>query len=217
MSENIHVQELEAQVSELQGKLDACARENEKLTQENGKLAQELEAARERIAMFETQPEDAVLKCLRDEALVSKAEYEALKDLYARKSQELNAIMEEKEQKFAKEMARQRAQLEIELRDNRKANEEYVTDSVKTFADSYNYYLSQVKLLMDTLSDVATQTGEDLFTGENDDLKMRIGHQIREQLATDAGAMKNEGDLLLFGSVKVEEEAAPETDGSADN
>ena len=217
-------QELEAKVNELQGKLDASVQETEKLTQENGKLAQELEAARERITMFETLPEDAVLKCLRDEALVSKAEYEALKDLYTRKSQELNGILEEKEQKFAKEMANQRAKLEIELRDSRQASQDYVTDSVKTFSDSYNYYLSQVKLLMDTLSDVATQTGEELFTGENDDLKTRIGHQIREQLATDADAMKNDGDLLLFGSVKEEEEAeevkedvAEETDGAAEN
>lgn len=268
MSENVNLQELEAQVRELQGKLDACTEENKKLTeeyelaaginqeleakvnelqgkldasvqetekltqengklaQENGKLAQELEAARERITMFETLPEDAVLKCLRDEALVSKAEYEALKDLYTRKSQELNGILEEKEQKFAKEMANQRAKLEIELRDSRQASQDYVTDSVKTFSDSYNYYLSQVKLLMDTLSDVATQTGEELFTGENDDLKTRIGHQIREQLATDADAMKNDGDLLLFGSVKeeeaqeaeeVKEDVAEETDGAAEN
>ncbi len=74
---------------------------------------------------------------------------------------------------------------------------------------------------MDTLSGVATQTGEDLFSGENDDLKTRIGHQIRQQLATDADAMKNDGDLLLFSGVKEEEEAneeaAPETDGGEDN
>ena len=220
-------QELEAKVNELQGKLDASVQETEKLTQENGKLTGELEAAHERIAMFETKTDDEILKCLRDEALVSKAEYEALKDLYTRKSQELNDILEEKEQKFAKEMAKQRAKLEIELRDSRQASQDYVTDSVKTFSDSYNYYLSQVKLLMDTLSDVATQTGEELFTGENDDLKTRIGHQIREQLATDADAMKNDGDLLLFGSVKEEEEAqeaeevkedaAEKTDGAAEN
>lgn len=221
MSENVNLQALEAQVAELQGKLDACAQENVRLTQENEKLTQELEAARERAATLEALPEDGLLKCLRDEALVSKAEYEALKELYTRKSQELNAAMEEKEQKFAREMARQRAKLEIELRDNRQASQEYVTDSVKTFSDSYNYYLNQVKLLMDTLSDVATQTGEDLFTGENDDLKTRIGHQIREQLDSDADAMKNDGDLVLFGSAKEEEEAndetAPETDGSEDN
>lgn len=208
MSEIEKLQELEAQVSELQSKLDACVQENEKLTQE-------LEAARERIAALEALPEDGLVKCLRGEALVSKAEYEALKELYARKSQELNSVMEEKEQRFAREMARQRAKLEIELRDSRQASQEYVTDSVKTFSDSYNYYLNQVKLLMDTLSGVATQTGEDLFTGENDDLKTRIGHQIREQLAADADAMKNEGDLSLFDSVK-EEEAAPEADAGAE-
>ncbi len=214
MSENENLQALEAQVSELQGKLDACAQENEKLTQA-------LEAARARIAALEALPEDGLLKCLRDEAEVSKAEYEALKELYARKAQELTSAMEEKEQKFAREVARQRAKLEIELRDSRQASQDYVTDSVKTFSDSYNYYLNQVKLLMDTLSGVATQTGEDLFSGENDDLKTRIGHQIRQQLATDADAMKNDGDLLLFSGVKEEEEAneeaAPETDGGEDN
>ena len=215
------IQELEAKADELQGKLDACAQENEKLTQENGKLTGELEAARERIAMFETKTDDEILKCLRDEALIAKAEYEAVKELYNRKSLELNDAMEEKEQKFAKEIAKQRAKLEIELRDSRQASQDYVTDSVKTFSDSYNYYLSQVKLLMDTLSDVATQTGEELFNGENDDLKTRIGHQIREQLATDADAMKNEGDVLLFGNVKedeeVKEDAAEEMGGAAEN
>ena len=243
------IRELEAQLSELQHKLDSCNQEKEKLTQDfasargkaslleaqlhglelqrqedqqkldsraedNEKLTQELEAERGKVSELKTELskfDDA--KRLMEDAQNSKDEYECLKELYVTKRQEFDNSMEEKEKAFAAETAQQRAILDKEIRDNRQANQKYVTSSVKAFAESYNYYLNQIKLLMDTLSAVATQTGENLFSGENGDLKARIGHQIQERLTSGTALLKGEGDVLLFGSAKEEAEepsAAPE-------
>ena len=188
------IQALETQLSELQSKLDAC-------NQENNRLADELSGARRRITELEDQLNDRDLEKLKEEARASKAEYEGLKDLYTRKNQEFDDSIEEKEQSFAREAALQRFNLDNEIRDNRQANQEYVTSTVKTFGESYNYYLDQIKLLMDALGDVATQTGAALFAGENGDLKSRIGHQMRERLKIGADALKGDaGDVVLVGS-----------------
>ena len=232
------IRELEAQLSALQRKLDSCTKENEKLTQdfasahgkasmleaqlqdlerqrqENEKLTQALETERGKVSELETELskfDDA--KRLMKEAQDSKDEFEALKGLYMNKRQEFEDGMEEKEKAFAEETAQQRASLDKEIRDSRQANQEYVTSSVKTFAESYNYYLNQIKLLMDTLSDVAAQTSGNLFSGENGDLKARIGHQIRERLTSGTDALKGEGNVLLFASAKEDaEESCATTD-----
>ena len=197
------IKELESQLALLQSKLDTS-------TQENGRLTQELESARGRISELEAQLNDFDLARLKEEARASRAEYEGLKELYTRKNQEFDDNVEEEEQNFAREAALQRFNLENEIRDNRQANQDYVTSTVKSFGESYNYYLNQIKLLMDTLSAVATQTGEKLFSGDNGDLKARIGHQIQERLTSGADSLKSDGDLLLFGSAKEEKEAPAE-------
>ena len=48
---------------------------------------------------------------------------------------------------FARDQALQRHNLENEIRDNRQANQEYVANTVKTFGESYNYYLNQIKVV----------------------------------------------------------------------
>ena len=246
------IRELEAQLSELQHKLDSCNKENEKLTQDftnargkaslleaqlhglelqrqedqrkldsraedNEKLTQELEAERGKVSDLQTELskfDDA--KRLMEEAQISKDEFECLKGLYVTKRQEFEEGMEAKEKAFEEETAQKRAGLDKEIHDSRQANQKYVTSSVKTFAESYIYYLNQIKLLMDTLSDVATQTGENLFSGENSDLKARIGHQIQQRLTTSTALLKGEGDVLLFSSGKEEaEETGAETEAEA--
>lgn len=198
------VEDLELRRQEDQQKLDSSAQDNEKLTQE-------LETERGKVSELETELhkfDDA--KHLMEEAQDSKDEYDCLKGLYLNKRQEFEDGMEAKERAFAEETAQKRASLDEEIRSCRQANQKYVTSSVKAFAESYNYYLNQIKLLMDTLSAVATQTGEKLFAGDNGDLKARIGHQIQERLTSGADSLKSDGDLLLFGSAKEEKEAPEE-------
>lgn len=193
--------ELEARLNDVQGRLDS-------MIQENGRLNQELDSARGRIAELEAQLNDFDLTRLKEEARASRAEYEGLKELYARKNKEFDDTVEEEEQKFARDAALQRFNLDNEIRNNRQANRDYVTSTVKTFGESYNYYLNQIRLLMDALGDVATRTGEALFSGENDDLKARIGQQMREKLRSGADALKNgNGDVIL---IDTNEEEVPE-------
>ena len=195
------IQELEAQVSELQSKL------SQETAQKND-LAQQLESARQQIAEMESQLHDFDLEQAKESARASRAEYEGLKDLYTRKNREFEDAREDAEQSFAREEALKRHNLENEIRDNRQANQDYVTSTVKSFGESYNYYLNQIKLLMDALGDVATRTGEALFAGENADLKSRFGSQMRDTLKSGTDGLKGDtGDLILIGSAEVEEKA----------
>ena len=138
---------------------------------------------------------------LKEEARTSHAEYEGLKELYQRKNREFDEYKEGAEQDFARDQAIQRHNLENEIRDNRQANQDYVSSTVKTFGESYNYYLNQIKVLMDALGDVATRTGAALFSGENGDLKSRFGAQMRDVLKSGADSLKgDDGDLILIGT-----------------
>ena len=195
------IQELETQLSELQSKLS-------KETAEKSELAQSLESANRRISELEEQLNDFDLEQLKADASASRAEYEGLKDLYTRKNREFDESREQAEQDFARDAALQRHNLENEIRNNRQANRDYVTSTVKTFGESYNYYLNQIKLLMDALGDVATRTGEALFNGENDDLKSRIGSQMRDALKSGTDGLRSDGgDVILIGSIDEAVEA----------
>ena len=198
------IQELEAKVQELQEKLTREATEKADLTQQ-------LESANRRIAEVEAELNDFDLARLKEEAKASRAEYEGLKDLYVRKNQEFDDFKEVEEETFARDQAMQRHNLENEIRDNRQANQDYVTSTVKTFGESYNYYLNQIKLLMDALGDVATRTGEALFSGENADLKARFGSQMRNVLKSGVDSLKDSAgdDVVLIGSLD-EPEPEPE-------
>ena len=192
------IQELEAQVRQL----------TEKLTRETAEktdLAQKLESAKARIAEVEAELHDFDLENLKEKAKTTIAEYEGLKDLYARKNKEFDDSKEEAEQTFARDQALQRHNLENEIRDNRQANQDYVANTVKTFGESYNYYLSQIKTLMDALGNVAAKTGEALFSGDNGDLKTRFGSQMRDMLKSGAEALRGDGgDRLFIGGTEDE-------------
>lgn len=193
------VQELEAQLNDLQQRLNQAMSEKED-------LSRQLQGANSRIADLEAQLQDFDLERLKKETSATKAEYEGLRDLYRQKNQDFDDAKDEKEQSFARDQAIQRHNLENEIRDNRQANQDYVTQTVKTFGESYNYYLGQIKLLMDALGKVATQTGEALFAGENADLKERFGSQMRHTLRSGVEALgPGASDLFV-----IEPEEAPE-------
>lgn len=194
------LQELEEQVRSLTSKL-------EQETAEKNTLAQQLESATRKIGELEEQLNDFDLARLKEQASATIAEYEGLRDLYMRKNKDFDEAKDGKEEAFAREQALKRHDLENEIRDNRQANQDYVTHAVKTFGESYNYYLNQIKVLLDALGDVATRTGEALFSGENDDLKARFGSQMRASLKSGADRLKGEeGDLVLIGSTDEEAE-----------
>lgn len=205
------IQALETQVRELNRKVD-------QLEKEKGDLTRQLTSARQKAAELESQLENRDLDQLKEEVLTSKAEFEGLKDLYARKIQAFDEAKEEKEQAFAREAALERHNLENEIRDHRQANQEYVRNTVQTFSESYHYYLNQIKLMMDALGDVASRTGEALFAEPNDDLKAKFGQQLAFKLKSDAEALRHDtGDLVLIGNAEEEktlaeqpEEEAPE-------
>ena len=188
---------LESEVQELQSKLNQGI-------QQNGSLKEQLDAANRQISRLESQLQDYDAEKAREEALSLKAEYEGLRELYKQKNQEFDDSIEEKEQTFARDQAIQRHNLENEIRDNRQANQDYVAETVRTFGQSYNYYLGQIKTLMDALSRVAAQTGETLFSGENADLKDRFGTQMQEYLK--AGE-ESPGPVM---EPPIEEETEPE-------
>lgn len=169
------IQELEAQVQDLQAQLSQAKNEGTS-------LREQLDGANRRVAELEAQLNDFDLEQAKAEARAMKAEYEGLRDLYKRKNQEFDDSKDEKEQSFARDQAIQRHNLENEIQTNRQANQEYVANTVRTFGESYNHYLNQIKALMDALSRVATQTGETLFAGENGDLKARFGNSMQELL-----------------------------------
>lgn len=192
------IEELEARVRELTESLS-------KQQAENADLTQQLDSAKSRIADMEAQLMDFDLAQAKEEARASRAEFEGLKDLYSRKNREFDEYKEEEEQRFARDQALQRHNLENEIRDNRQANQEYVANTVKTFGESYNYYLNQIKVLMDALGNVATRTGAALFSGESADLRSSFGNQMRDLLKSGVEAFGDESDDLV-----VEGEDVPE-------
>ena len=203
------IQELEDKVREL---TESLSRQQS----ENASLTQQLDTASSRIREMEAQLKDFDLERAREEAKASRAEFEGLKDLYTRKNREFDEYKEEEEQRFARDQALQRHNLENEIRDNRQANQEYVTSTVKTFGESYNYYLGQIKVLLDALGNVATRTGETLFSGGNADLRASFGHQMRDLLKSGVDAFNDEEELVVEAE-DAPEEAVPEEAEAAGN
>ena len=207
------LKEAESQLSTLKDQL------NQVTAQRDG-LTQQLADAQSRIADLEARLNDFDLERLKEEARTSRAEYEGLKELYRQKNDSFDQAKEDEEQNFAREQAIKRYNLENEIRDNRQANQDYVVETVKTFGESYNYYLNQIKLLMDALGDVASRTGEALFSAENADLKARFGSQMRDSLKSGMGALGtgNEEFIVLTAEDKaaheeeVEEEVVEEAE-----
>lgn len=203
------IQELEDRVREL---TESLSRQQS----ENASLTQQLDTASSRIREMEAQLKDFDLERAREEAKASRAEFEGLKDLYTRKNREFDEYKEEEEQRFARDQALQRHNLENEIRDNRQANQEYVTSTVKTFGESYNYYLGQIKVLLDALGNVATRTGETLFSGGNADLRASFGHQMRELLKSGVDAFNDEEELVVEAEDAQEEAVPGEAEAAGD-
>ena len=193
------IRELEAQLSSMRSKLDSAEKEKKD-------ALQQLTGAKSRIQELEQQLAESEGTELKAQARKTIVEYEGLKDLYMKKNREIDESRESVEESFAREAATKRHDLEEEIRTNREDNQTMVSETVKTFAGSYQYYLDQIRVLMDALSQAARETGDSLFAGDPLNIREVFGSRIREHLQNDTDALKqNAGDLLLIGAEEAKE------------
>ena len=196
------IKELEAQLSSMRNKLDSVEKEKKD-------ALQQLTNAKGRIQELEQQLAESEGTELKNQARKTIVEYEGLKELYMQKNRELDESRESVEESFAKEAATKRHDLEEEIRTNREDNQTMVSETVKTFAGSYQYYLDQIRVLMDALSQAAKETGDSLFAGDQPNIKEVFGSRIREHLQNDTDALRqNAGDILLIGAEEAKEAVA---------
>ncbi len=183
----------------------------DKLGEEKKGVEKNLEKARARISELEEKLAQTEVESLRKEARETLAEAQGLKELYLRKNEDFDSNMQAESENYAKEEVRARRKFNEELAQQKKDTEEYVGDTVETFSETYNYYLNQIKVLMDALGQVATKTGKHLFSGEEVDLKTEFGRRMMRALKQEAETLPQEGgNRVLFGAPEEEEEKKEE-------
>ena len=173
----------------------------EKANEEKAKLEKELGYSKGRVKELEAKIADSSIPDLEEAMKVSIAEYEGLKKLYEEKIREFEETRVKKEQEFAREAALARHNLENEIAGNRHDNENFVADTVNSFSETYNYYLNQIKVLMDTLGQVAQQAGKSLFQGDVEALKANFSQQLVDALKSGTDKLTGaEGELIVIGA-----------------
>jgi chromosome segregation ATPase len=197
----------ESKNSELQEKLSAATANNEDLEQKLG-------AAYQNISELEAKLCDTDFEALKEQERVTLVELEGLRELYTKKIQDFDNSIEERQEAIEKENSIQRYNLEKEIEEDRQANQEYVSNTVKEFGESFNYYLDQVKVLMNALSHVATKTGENLFKEKEKKLKTILGEAVAEEISGEA--LDPDGVVLIKGSKEKwdDKPSIPEGEGS---
>lgn len=200
------IQMLEGQLRDLQDRLDQvtrekeeAAREKEQTAREKSGLEEQLSESLEKVSQLEVELHDAELEALNEGLRSRQEEYDGLQKRYSGKLKEFTDYREEKEQEFAKTAAVSRYLLDGEIRKNREDKQEFVSNTVKDFTDSFNYYLNQIKVLMEALGTVASGAGATLFLREGDDLKAQIGQEVAENLKTEVEDLQNEDGVVLIG------------------
>ena len=212
-------QELETQVLELREQLSA----EQKARRD---LEQQLKSARETIAGLEKEKAENDRENLREKSRETIAEYEELKNLYNGKVQEFEASRNEKEEALARDVALKRFHLEEEVQEARKENQERITAAVKGVGESYNYYLEQIRILLNALGNVASTAGKTMFVEPADDLKVQFDRMLAEELKSGKDALRGKsGNLIVIGSAEEaekeaeqekQEEACPAPEGCAE-
>lgn len=201
---NSKEKEFELRIEHLKESMD-------KLGEEKKGVEKNLEKARTRISELEEKLAQTEVESLRKEARETLAEAQGLKELYLRKNEDFDSNMQAESENYAKEEVRARRKFNEELAQQKKDTEEYVGDTVETFSETYNYYLNQIKVLMDALGQVATKTGKHLFSGEEVDLKTEFGRRMMRALKQEAETLPQEGgNRVLFGAPEEEEEKKEE-------
>jgi hypothetical protein len=193
-------------LEELDQEVSVYKKQMETAAQEKHELMSKLKSAEDRIKDLEEQLKDNDLKKLKKKAKQSAVEFEGLKELYTEKIREFEETRETKEEEFAKESAIKRNDLLEEIQENRENNQQIIKNTVNDFAGSYLYYMDQIRMLMDALTQAAAETGSTLFKAEGGDVKQRFGASIAEHLKNDVRALEqSRGDRLLIDAVDKEE------------
>ena len=154
-------------------------------------------------ALADAQARISELEAKIEQDRLTRLEYEGLRDLYSQKVKQFNDTLEEKEEKFAKEEAVKRYKLDNEIQKNRQDNQVFVSDTIKSFYECIQFYLIQVKQLVETIGEVTLQTGQGLFDENNAgcDLRSVISQQISEILQNKNAALGGEEDgLIMFAN-----------------
>ncbi|MBQ9210753.1 MAG: hypothetical protein IJ153_03555 [Clostridia bacterium] len=195
------IKALEDQLSSARKKMEDTLKDKTTLTEELSSTREELQAARERIKSLEEQIAQSESAELKEQARQTIVEYEGLKELYQQKNQEIDATREDIEEGFAREAATKRQDLADEIAQKEEDNRQMIAETVSTFAGSYRYYLDQIRVLMDALSQAAQETGDTLFKAEQQNIQESFGVRIVERLRSDADTLrKSDGDKLLIGA-----------------
>ncbi len=134
--------------------------------------------------------------------------------MYQEKLRSFEQVKEEEEQKFAKEAASRRYGLENEIRKNRQASEDYVARTVGEFSETYNYYFNQIRILMDALSNVARDAGQNLFHGENGNMKTNFALHMANELKSSRTALVSDQERLIVIGANEEDTELLENAGS---
>ncbi len=177
-------------------------------------LDTELGAAKDRLAQLEAIVGDADLVELQEKARETLAQSQGLREMYQEKLRGFEQVKEEEEQKFAKEAASRRYGLENEIRENRQASEDYVARAVGEFNETYNYYFNQIRILMDALSNVARDAGQNLFHGESGNLKTNFALQLANELKSGRTALESDREKLIVIGASEEDTELLENAGS---
>lgn len=158
---------------------------------------------------------------LRQQEAANDEECAALKyqqEIYQKKTQSLDALLEEMQKKkidVETELARQKKveteQLKQRLTEERDRTQKDITDRVRAFSDSYNRYLSQLRLMMSILTGAAEKAGAEFLQSDDADaghmLQTIVSDDLQRALAKDAGT----SSAPLAGSaaaVSAEDKAA---------
>ena len=172
------------------------------------RLEHNLAEAHSSISELEAKLTDTDLEQMKAQVKDTEIELEGIRNLYNRKIKEFEDSIAEKEEDFARDDAIMRRDLDNEISENRRANEAYVSDTVKRFSESYNYYLNQIKLFMDALGQVAVETGQALFSEglADGDLRTSIGRSMVARLQVDTDPLRSDDNgMVLIGNQKSED------------
>ena len=212
---------LENRIRSMESSLESADKEKtnlenklQKAENEKAELEAKLRSANGKIVELEEKLKNTDYDELKEKAKQTAVEFQGLKDLYTEKIKEFEESKESQEEEFAKEAAVKRNNLEEEIQTNRSENQDMVSNTVKVFAGSYLYYMDQIRVMMDAVSQAAAETGSMLFEGNTEDIKERFGERIAEHLRNDVGELKQDtGDRLLIGA---SEEAPAEDNKSSE-
>ena len=171
-------------------------------------LEHNLSEAQSSISELEAKLTDTDLEQMKAQVRDTQVELEGIRNLYNRKIKDFEDSLAEKEEAFARNNEILRRNLDNEIQESRCANEAYVSDAVKRFSESYNYYLNQIRLFTDALSQVAAETGQALFSGglADGDLRSSIGRSMVARMQADTDLLRSDDNaMVLIGNQEIED------------